>query len=150
MKLTEHFFLNEFTNSDTARLNGFDNTPTTEELENLKRVAETMETVRAILGNKPILITSGFRSERVNMAVGGVWNSAHRLGLACDFICSSFGTPKEVAKAVALHVNELKIDQLIYECVGNSKWVHLGLSKDAARHEVLTFNQGGYTLGIKG
>ena len=149
MSLTEHFSLAELTNSDTARLNGFDNTPNAEELLNLQRVAETMEKVRAVLG-KPILITSGFRSERVNMAVGGVWNSAHRLGLACDFICSQFGTPKQVAKAIVPHVKDFNIDQLIYECVGSSQWVHLGLSKDAARNEVLTFNQGGYTIGIKG
>lgn len=150
MKLTEHFTLDEMIHSDTALLNGFDNTPNDEERLNLLHVAETMEKIRAILGNKPIRITSGFRSERVNQAVGGVWNSAHRLGLACDFVCPSFGSPKAVAKAIAPHLNDLDIDQLIYENIGSAVWVHMGLSTSTPRNEALTFNAAGYTKGIKG
>lgn len=150
MNLTEHFTLEELTHSDTALLNGFDNTPNSEELSNLQRVADTMEKVRALLGNKPVRITSGFRSERVNQAVGGVWNSAHRLGLACDFVCPSFGTPKQVAKLLSKHMKELDIDQLIYETAGSAVWVHLGLSTSTPRAQALTYNSAGYTTGIKG
>ena len=150
MNLTEHFTLDEMTHSDTAQLNGFDNTPNDEERLNLLHVAETMEKIRALLGNKPIRITSGFRSERVNQAVGGVWNSAHRLGLACDFVCPSFGRPEEIAKFLEPHIEELDIDQLIYETVGTAQWVHMGLSTSTPRNEALTFNAKGYTPGIVG
>lgn len=150
MNLTPHFTLDEMIHSDTALLNGFDNSPNSDELLNLQRVAETMEKIRALLDNKPVRVTSGFRSERVNQAVGGVWNSAHRLGLACDFVCPSFGTPKQVAKKLEPHIKELDIDQLIYETAGGAVWVHMGLSTSTPRAQALTFNAAGYTPGIKG
>lgn len=144
-QLTPHFSLEEMIRSSTADRLGVENVPNEKELENLKRLCEVLEKVRVILNNEMIAISSGFRSERVNLAVGGVWNSMHLYGLAADFTCPSFGTVKEVCDAIAPHVKELGIDQLIYEY---SDWVHLGISDVEPRNQVFTLNKSGYHVGI--
>ena len=49
MQLSEHFTLAELTNSETAARNGWDNTPNADELANLKRLAEFLEEVCAVI-----------------------------------------------------------------------------------------------------
>ena len=84
--LTPHFSLEELTFSEVALRQGIDNTPTTEQVLNLKRLCqELLEPVRSLL-NVPMHINSGFRSPKVNAAVGGAHGSAHLAGLAADFI----------------------------------------------------------------
>lgn len=51
---------------------------------NLFRLVQIMSIIR-IHANMPITITSGFRSFRHNMRVGGVKTSQHLTGSACDF-----------------------------------------------------------------
>ena len=75
MNLTEHFTLEELTHTDHRE---FDNTPTDKELANLVRLAEFLEVIKAILGGKPIMINSAFRSKAVNDAVGSKDSSQHR------------------------------------------------------------------------
>src|SRR5690606_6364327 len=99
MQLTKHFALAEFTRSDTARRLGIDNSPTPEHLENLRKLAQTLEQLRAVLGH-PIHITSGYRSPALNKAVGGSATSSHSEGLAADFHCPGFGSDKEVCEAI--------------------------------------------------
>ena len=109
--LTPNFKLVEFTHSDTAVMCGIDNTPNDQETVNLSRVAETLEMIRVLLGNKPITITSGFRCSELNAAVGGAYNSAHLYGLAADFVCPEYGTPIQICNALVNDLYELKIDQ---------------------------------------
>ena len=52
-------------------------------LFNIRRVAERLQVVRDFVG-KPIAISSGWRSSRVNRAVGGKSKSYHLTGLAVD------------------------------------------------------------------
>ena len=93
-----------------------------------------MERVRALLGNQPIVVHSGYRSLKVNQAIGGVVTSAHCLGLACDFVCPTFGVPAEVALAILR--SDIEYDQLILEY----GWVHVALAHEGAlsRQEALT------------
>ena len=49
-------------------------------------------------GNKPVLISSGYRSPKLNKAIGGSSTSAHMSGLAADFSCPGFGTPLAICK----------------------------------------------------
>lgn len=135
MRLSKHFTLTELTRSTSAHRLGLDNSPTVRELANLMRLAAVLEDVRHVLGNRPILISSGFRSEAVNKAVGGSTSSAHRLGLAADFTCPDFGSPLMVCRAIAS--SGIQFDQLIHE---NGLWVHLGLSQSAPRTQLLTFD----------
>jgi hypothetical protein len=146
-KLTQHFTLDEFTVSETAARKGYPNVPAphTNERNHLTRLAETMELVRDMLGGKPILVTSGYRSPKVNAAVGGSKTSKHMEGLACDFICPGYGTPLLICKAIEPHVRELGIDQLIHEF---ATWVHLGLRDGEPRHQVLTIDTKGTRNGL--
>lgn len=118
MQLTEHFSLEEFTLSSKALSLGIENTPTPEHLENLKRVAEGMEAVRALF-DAPIEITSGYRNPAVNAAVGGVPTSAHALGMAADFHVHGF---QDLDAAKRIRDSALTFDQLIYE---KNRCVHI-------------------------
>ena len=148
MTISEHFTLEELSFSEAAARFGLDNTPDASVTTNLGLVAAVMERIRTLLGNKPIVVHSGYRSLKVNQAIGGVATSAHCLGLACDFICPTFGTPVEVALAI-LH-SDIEYDQLILEY----GWVHVGLAQEGAisRREALTKRSPftPYETGIKG
>jgi zinc D-Ala-D-Ala carboxypeptidase len=147
MKISEHFTLEELTFSEAAARLGLDNTPTPIVITNLGRVAAAMERIRTLLGDKPIFVHSGYRSAEVNRAVGGVVTSAHCRGLACDFVCSAFGTPAEVALAILK--SDIEYDQLIIEY----GWVHVGLAQEGllCRREALTKRSPGaaYEAGIR-
>jgi zinc D-Ala-D-Ala carboxypeptidase len=145
--LTPHFTLEEFTDSQTAARKGINNVPPvgSPERRNLQRTAEVMERVRTILGDKPILISSGYRSPAVNAAVGGSKSSAHMSALAIDFSCPGFGTPLAICRKLHPEMKDLGVDQLIHEF---GTWVHLGLTGGAARHMALTIDNRGTRSGF--
>ncbi len=147
MKISEHFTLGELTFSDVAVRRGLDNTPSLAIMRNLARVAAVMEEIRTLLGCRPIVVHSGYRSLDVNHAVGGVSTSAHCQGLACDFVCPAFGTPAVVSLEVVK--SDVEYDQLILEY----GWVHLGLAAAGStpRHEALTKRSQAapYEVGIR-
>jgi len=144
MNLTRHFTLDEFVASRAAVRHNIDNTPSIQIVHNLTLLAETLERVRALAG-KPLTITSGYRCPALNQLVGGAPTSAHTLGLAADITCT--GMPPKVL-AQMIRDSDIVFDQLIYE----GTWVHVGLSVDAPRRDVLTahFDDGRttYTEGI--
>src|SRR5699024_60430 len=110
--------------------------------ERLRATAQCMERVRILLGNEPIHVDSWFRSSALNIAVGGVSNSAHRLGYAVDFVCPTYGAPLIIAQRLV--TTQLKFDQLIYEY---GRWVHVSFDPQM-RGEVLTAMPSGYTSGL--
>ena len=134
MKISEHFTLEELSFSEAAARLGLDNTPDKIAIANLILMAAFMEEIRTLLGNRPIVVHSCYRSPQVDKEVGGVLMSAHCHGLACDFISPIFGTPGETALAIL--TSDLPYDQLILEY----GWVHVSLPEDGevARRESLT------------
>jgi zinc D-Ala-D-Ala carboxypeptidase len=118
--ISSNFTIDEFTHSQTAARLGIDNDPPPDVLDNLKSLAYALEEVRSILGNRPLLISSGYRSPALNAAVGGSIGSQHLLGEAVDFTCPSFGTPDEIVKA--LQASGTPYHQLIREF---GRWVHI-------------------------
>lgn len=144
--LSTHFSLAELITSQTAIRKGIDNTPSTEALENLHRLAQSLETVRDLLGGVPIHISSAYRCPTLNQAIGGSQTSFHCKGLAADFVAPQFGTPLEVATAIRDY--GLLYDQLIHEY---GRWVHLGLPDDGMtpRREELSFFGNGYIVGLR-
>ena len=144
-KLSEHFTLEELTFSATAQRKQIDNKPPAEVLENMKRLAAGLEEVRAALGNKPMRINSGYRSPRLNRAVGGARLSAHMAGYAADFVCPEFGSPLKIVKALA--ATGIQFDKLIQE----GTWVHISFAPEA-RRQLLTAHFGpngtSYTAGV--
>lgn len=118
MKLSRYFSLEEMTFSQTAARKCIDNTPPKEVLENLTHTAMEMDKVRALL-NRPVLVSSGYRSMKLNRAIGGALTSAHMTGFAIDFTCPEYGTPKDIFNAI--RKSPIRYDQLIEE----GQWVHI-------------------------
>ena len=135
MQLTEHFSMEELIASETAARAGIDNSPTDDIIVNLRLLAEGLERARAALNGKPIHINSGYRSPRLNAAVGGASKSMHMRGLAADILCPQFGPPLEVCRALARA--GLGTDQIIHEF---GKWCHVAFPARSAapRGELLT------------
>lgn len=131
--MTRHFSLAELIASDTATRQGIDNRPPEDALPNLERLMRTLEGVRTAVGDRPVVVTSGYRCERLNRHIGGSKTSAHMDGRAADIKVVGL-TPLEVAEKIV--ADGLILDQLIYE--GN--WVHVGIAKqgESPRQQVLT------------
>jgi len=143
--LSPHFSLTELTASDIARDKGISNAPSPFVVENLRRLAELLEEVRVLLGNRPVHINSGYRSPELNKAVGSSETSMHPFGLAVDFVCPSFGSPLQICRAIA--ASRLRFDQVIHEF---GRWVHIGLGLPGAanRRQQLTIDGGGTHIGL--
>ena len=126
--MTPHFTLAELTASETAERNGIDNTPTPEHLENLQRLAEFLETVKATLGGKPVMINSAYRGPAVNEKVGGSKSSQHMIGCAADLRIPGMN-PDQVCRAII--EADLPFDQLIREFYDPAKaaggWTHISV-----------------------
>ncbi len=116
--LSRNFTLEELTHTDHRQ---FDNTPNTDELANLVRLAKFLEQVRNALGDKPVMINSAFRSKQVNDAVGSKDTSQHRVGCAADIRVPGM-TPDEVVKTVI--AAGLGYDQIIREF---DRWTHISI-----------------------
>jgi len=128
--------------SATAKRQGIDNKPNAVELARIEDTARRMGRIRSLLGNRPVQVTSWFRCEALNAAVGGVPDSAHRLGYAVDFVCPSYGTPLNIARRLV--AARVAFDQLIYEY---GRWVHVSFDPQM-RGEVLTAMPSGYARGL--
>lgn len=123
--VTMHFTIEELYASATAKANGIDNKPSTQQMINLVYLAAyVLEPLRVAM-KEPIKIGSGFRCERLNKAVGGVYNSQHMKGQAAD-LCID-GDIQKGRKWFNYIKYNLPFDQLIWE--GNPKtgawWVHV-------------------------
>jgi len=135
MNLSPHFTLEELTITDHRTL---DNTPNETELANLKRLAEFLETVKTVLGGKPIMVNSAFRSKAVNDAVGSKDTSQHRIGCAADIRVPGL-TPDEVVKAVI--ASGIGYDQVIREF---DRWTHISIpNAGAPRKQALIIDKAG-------
>lgn len=132
MRLSDHFALAELTVSAAAARRGLSNIPPQKVIDTLILTADRMEKVRSLLGDKAIIVLSGYRSPEVNAAVGGSKTSAHMTGHAVDFICPRFGTPAQVARHLAKHLTGF--DQIIEEF---GEWVHVGFGP-GKRGQLLT------------
>lgn len=143
--LSPHFTLEEMTASQEAHRRGIDNTPTVEAMQNLPKLAQLMESVRAHLG-VPIIVSSGFRSKALNDAIGGAPSSQHLTGQACDFIAPGYGAPVTICSHLVDQVS-VDYDQLIQE----GRWVHISWAPKPRRQVLTAHFAGGrvsYTPGL--
>ncbi len=130
IKLTQHFKLSEFTCSPTATAQHIDNTPTLTIVANLQLLCEKILEPLRIAYDKPIIITSGYRSQVLNKAINGAKNSQHMLGQAADIVPRyAPGWTDEQRRQECRRLFELirqlslPFDQLIDE--KNFSWVHV-------------------------
>ncbi len=120
MKLTEHLSLIEVTRSEYAKRNGINNMPNAEHTENLIELARKIfEPIRVQL-NKPIYISSGYRSKALNAAIGGSKTSQHTKGEALDIDQGNKKDNKEIFDFIK---DNLDFDQLINEF--DYDWIHV-------------------------
>lgn len=134
--MTKNFKLNEFLRSDTASRYKIDNKPNEEQLENLSFVAEQLEVIRSYY-NKPILISSGFRTKELNSLLKGSKTSQHMQGLAVDINLKTKNENKIFFNLVNKLIQEknIKVYQLIDE--KNYSWIHIGFSKTNPKGQIL-------------
>jgi zinc D-Ala-D-Ala carboxypeptidase len=136
--ISKNITYKEATRSDAAKREGIDNTPDAEQLENMRRVAESVfQPVRENF-DCPIYVSSFFRSEELNKAIKGSSSSTHMKGEAMDLDADVFG---EVTNAEIFHYikDNLEFDQLIWEfgTEEEAAWVHVSLSKNNNRNQIL-------------
>ena len=119
------FNLTEFTTSLVAVTRRIDNTPPLSAVSNLQQLClHVLEPLRAHLGHA-VRINSGYRSPRLNAAVGGVKTSDHTRGCAADIFIPDAKTGREW---FAWMMDNLEFDQLIWETASRGKtcWIHVG------------------------
>jgi hypothetical protein len=125
MQLSENLSLAEVIRSETAKRKGVSNMPTPEHIENFKKLAENIfQPIRKHFG-KPIHISSGYRSDALNKAIGGSKTSQHCKGEAIDIDMD--GTAIANAQIFNYIKDNLNFDQLIWEfgTASNPDWVHV-------------------------
>jgi len=134
-QITEHFTLEELCHSDRAVKLGLTNIPNEEQIYCLTVLAvNLLQPVRNLYG-KPMSINSGFRSPKVNAAVGGSKTSDHLNGKSADVKADN---PRELFDLV--RNSGLSFDQLILY----PTFVHMSYrSAPENRNQVL------YAKGVK-
>ena len=149
MQLSKNFKLHEFEKSSTAIRLDITNKAGAGEIKNLTDLCYgVLEPVRAKF-EKPIIITSGYRSEELCEAIKSSKTSQHTKGQAVDFEIAGVSNLE-----VALWIqNNCLFDQLILEFWkedegANSGWVHCSFNQDSNRKQVLTFDGKNYINGL--
>ena len=137
MRLSKNFSLAELTKSQTATRKGIDNEPSTEHVENLIHLAETvLQPIRDEFG-RPVVISSGYRSPELCEAIGSSAKSQHAKGEAADFEIPGVDN-MQLAMWISKNTD---FDQLILEFYEpgdpNSGWVHCSAVKEGSRAQVL-------------
>ena len=138
MKTPRYFTLEELLTSSTARQKSIENLPSWEIVENLNELAFFLDGIRAAWGSG-IKVNSGYRNEKLNVAVGGVLNSAHRLGYAADIVPSN-GKFNEFVEFLKGYLQNKNFDQCIIESSKASRWVHIGLYSPTGLQRKRIFN----------
>jgi hypothetical protein len=142
----------EATKSDYAIRKGLNNTPNSEQLQNMANIAtKIFDPVRDWLG-KPLAISSFYRSPEVNKAIGGANSSQHCQGEAIDIDCDIFGHGSNGSLFRYIKENFV-FDQLLWEYGddNNPDWVHVSLKREGVnRMQCLrVVKSGGKTNYIK-
>lgn len=126
-----------------ATSTGLPNDPPAALLPKIEDTMRRMDEVREAL-NKPVRITSGYRSPAVNSRIGGSRTSDHMLGCAVDFVCAKMD-PKDICEIILDAY--IEFDQLIAEYRNGVRWVHIGFGSKM-RRQVLTYRDGKYLTGL--
>jgi zinc D-Ala-D-Ala carboxypeptidase len=150
--MTPHFSLGEFTHSDTALRHSIDNALPDDRLPAATQTLEMLERIRSVLSaladrDIPMMISSGYRGEELNRAVGSRSTSDHIKASAADWTAPSFGSPYDICRALEPRVAELGIGQLIHEFGG---WVHTSTrATDRPINRIITISRAGVAVGIR-
>lgn len=141
MKLSENLELAEMIRSESAKRLGIDNKPTAEHLHNMQLLAFCVFQPIRNHFKRPIHISSGYRSEALNKAVGGSRTSQHSTGQAMDIDMD--GTEITNKQIFDFIKDNLDFDQLLWEfgTENNPSWVHVSYSGKRNRKQILRANK---------
>ena len=142
-RLSLHFTLGELCKTSAKTADG--NIPSHVHIENLKRLCGWLEMLRSEWnkrygeGDEPIVINSGYRSEAVNKAVGGVKGSNHLTGCAADIKCLR---PEHMIRMAGILLDiadgtKQEFDELILEKRGTTYWIHFAVRPKDNRRKIL-------------
>lgn len=127
MKLSEHFTLEELTQSATAARKGIDNTPSKAIIQELQKLAITVLEPLRVAWGAPIKVSSGYRCPKLNAAVGSKSTSQHVKGQAADIhtVSDSKADNKKLFDLAVrlMRGGKIKVGQIIDEY--NYNWVHI-------------------------
>jgi len=137
MKLSANFQLSELTKSQVAERKGLPNNPSANQIDNLKALCiNVLQPIRSEF-DKPVIISSGYRSGEVCIAIGSKPTSQHAEGKACDFEIIGVDN-KDLFDWIK---NNLEFDQLILEFYkdgeANSGWIHVSWNGEDNRNQTL-------------
>lgn len=126
-----NFSISELVKSDIAKQNHISNIPNIEQLDNmLNLIFYCLQPVRNSI-KAPMIITSGFRCEKLNKLVGGAPNSNHLSGCAADFVIKEI-TPKKIVEIISN--SDIAFNELINE---HDKWVHISYLKRGNKRKII-------------
>ena len=155
-RLSEHFTLAEMCKTSAKTADG--NIPSHVHIENLKRLCGWLEMLRSEYNRRygsltpdpspngegseykeePIIINSGYRSEAVNRAVGGVAGSNHLTGCAVDI--HVLGKEQAIRYACILldiaDESQEDFDELLIEQSAKSLWIHFAVRPSGNRRKI--------------
>ncbi len=153
LQLSEHFTLAEFERSATAQACGINNSVPPQYVPVLQQLCkEVLEPLRSFVG-KPIIISSGYRCNQLNVKVGGAYASQHTLGEAADIKLplTSYTAWDDNKRHTNLEEarrwfdwiqNHCDFDQLILETANDKDyWIHVSCRRNrkANRHQVIRY-----------
>jgi len=143
MKLSNNFYLSEFTRSGTAHRLGINNKPNNFHIKNMIDLCDNiLQPVRDIIG--AIRITSGFRDPDLCVALGSKKTSQHTKGEAVDCQFHKDGQMNNKLLMDTI-IKNCEFDQLIEEF--NYSWIHVSYSCDNNRGQILkAYNENGKTI----
>lgn len=140
IQLSKHFKLSEFIRSVTATAKKIDNTPSLKVVSNLQQLCiHVLEPLREHF-NCPITISSGYRCQALNKAVGGVATSQHMTGEAADIHIPDEATGKRWFLWI---MNNLHYDQLIWEKstpTSTHHWIHVSFRQGGKQRQQVIEN----------
>lgn len=154
MRISKNFTLAELTKSNTATRLGISNTPDKEGIHKLRLLAtELLQPLRNAVG--PLRVTSGYRSESLNKAIGGSFKldengnyvalSQHCKCEAVDLQFVKRGSMDNMRIFNAIINHALEFDQIILEFGGatahkdsdNPDWIHISWKVTGNRRQIL-------------
>ena len=141
LQLSEHFNLTEFERSSTAQANNIDNSCPSQYIPALQQLCKTiLEPLRKHFG-EPVIISSGYRCNQLNVKVGGAYASQHTLCEAADIVppYNQRQTPHSLHDWFEWLRSNTDFDQLILEHDSKgSYWIHVSCRRNrkANRHQV--------------
>jgi len=138
MKLSKNLSLSEVVKSATAIKRGISNQPTKQHLQNLIKLAENVFQPLRDYIDKPIRVSSGYRSKELNKLIGGASRSQHSKGEALDL-----DNDRETNILMFNYIKDnLDFDQLINE--QDYSWIHVSYREGSNRKQVLNMVNGKY------